>query len=102
MTNMLWEQKRRQDRCDRERRDQRTRQRVRVSSRHRAEDLTFDALHSEQRKKRRQRNGGREQNRPIHLEGTREDHLNPRDPSLGLRRWQITRQEVMLLLLIRL
>ena len=47
-----------QHRRDREGRQQRSDQRVAVGPRHRAEDLTFDALHGEKRNEGRERDDG--------------------------------------------
>ena len=57
-----------QHRRDRECRDQRARQGVAVGSRHRTEDLPFDALHGEQRHERRDRDRGGEQHGRVDLE----------------------------------
>ena len=100
--NILGEQQRCQHGGDGERPDQCARQRVRVSPRHRAKDLSFDALHGEQRKKRRQRDRGGEENGFVHLKAAREDHLKSLGPFLRRRWGRVVPQELTLLALARL
>ena len=63
----IGQDERRQHRRNRERRDDRTQQRVGIGARHRAEDLPLDALHGEQRQKRGDRDDDGEENGSVHL-----------------------------------
>src|SRR6516162_739239 len=73
LSHVLGKQVRCEHRRDRERRDQRSDQRVAVGPRHRSEDLALDALHREQRDECRHRDGGGEKDRLIDLQRTGED-----------------------------
>ena len=73
LLHLVGQQDRRQDRRHREGGDHRADQRIRISPRHRAEDLALHALHGEQRKKRRDGDDHREEDRPIDFNRGRED-----------------------------
>jgi hypothetical protein len=72
---------RQQQRCkgrrDRERRDQRSEQRVAISLRHRGEDLALDSLHREQRDEGCNRDCGRKEDRFVDLQGAEIDEAQP-------------------------
>ncbi len=79
--DLLRQQQRRQHRRHRERRQQRSGKGISICACHRAEDLTFDTLHREQRHEGGDGDGGSEEHRLVDLERADEDHAQPLRPA---------------------
>ncbi len=72
-------------------------QREAVGSRHRTEDLAFDALHGEQRNERRDRDRGGKEDRLVDLQRAGQDHPQPIGPAAAppdRRSWSDRRPSV--------
>jgi hypothetical protein len=69
-------------RRDRKCRDQRANERITIGARHRAEDLSLDALHCEQRDERRHDDRGGKEHRLVDLQRADQDQAQPIRPGL--------------------
>jgi hypothetical protein len=83
LLDMPGKQQCRENRRHRERRQQRTGQGVAIGARHRPEDLSFDALHREQRHECSHRDSRCEKHRLVDLQRADEDDPQPLRPTLA-------------------